>query len=1435
MNRFKKILAFLVVFVMCLQFVPVTKAANSQDVTYTATLDTPTINVSDEDQTVVLTVKTNKAVSMDSMTAYARVPDGLALKSIANETLGFTGGHYNMNNGKISWYSSDGENVSNDLLATITYTVPANTPAGTYEIEFEIELISSDWGTTWEDGATVSATLTIVEGSAGEPVEPTYAWTKVTDVGQLSADDLVIIVAADYDYALSTTQNKNNRGQAVVTKNGNFITFADDAGVQILTLEEGNFDGSFAFNTGDGYLYAASSSSNHLKTEEDLTDNSSWTITIEDGVTTIVAMGTNTRNIMRYNKSSSLFACYNSSSSVQDTVQLYKRTVVDSTCDHAGATYVAPATPTCQATGNIEHWFCEDCGKYFSDAGCTTEIAQADTVIAKSEHDFTGADDRICTVCGIYKDGSILTIDEVLAYGATLASGATTEYKYYVVGTITSVSNTTYGNIYITDDSENSLLIYGLYDDGVRYDAMATKPVAGDTIKVYGPIQKYGSTIEIVNAELIEHTVPTCYHNNVTFHAAAAATCSTPATLDHYYCDDCKKNYADEACTQVMDTIYVDDVLGDHTPSDEDERICSVCGTYIPNSILTIPEASEFGAGFGHNTYSTGKYYVTGTIQSISSATWGNMTIVDENNNTLYLYGLYSADGETRYDAMTTQPQVGDIITVYGILGQYNGKAQMKNGWMTAHTHEHKASGYDYDDNNHWSVCSCGQIIDGTTAPHDFSHSTEYTPGAFTGTHLVVHYCECGKPEVGETENCVDEKNNETQADGADGLCDFCGEHKCVMTLVTGKAATCSEDGWNDYYFCASCNKYFYEDHDNYFEIENLEEWKIGEGYIAATGEHVYVPGTYTWSGDHSTCTVVGTCACGATATATASSTSSVTTVGTCQTAEVVTYTADFAETWAVDQSMDVTGEKNLNNHTSTDVTYTNNGDTHSATYDCCGGAYVTNEDHDYTTGTSDYTCICGKVQEFTLYVRDNASTTFTVSVPYGATILDYIPAEAYTGITYLNNDYKIGYDKFDSWVISNSHEIMPADTVYVTPRVEFHGWYRGSDGWLYCDGSNDYVKSGWTLINHADYLENGTGSDWYYLDPVTGYRAEGLTRVPYPTVSINGVTYAPNAEDIAYAESKGNTFIDKDEAWFIFDENGKFQSDVTGKYEGTYATCYAVDGMIPWHYGLAKIANKYYYFVGDTVNGGNKVADGPVWITRTNGVEGLENGACYCFLGGVLAHNLTDIVDGKYYENGKLMMGAGLVKLEEGYIFVRSNGQVALGEYWVTEAKANGYVEGGKLYNFGEDGYLVIDPTVNGIVDGVYYKEGVPYYAGLIEIDGDYYYVRSNGEVATGWYYVTKTNGIDLGTNYLHFDEDGKLLDVKNGIYEGEDGKLYYYVNNRVTGAGLIEINGEYYYVKTSTGEVVTGTYYITVTNGMEGFTAGQKRVFDENGKLIR
>ena len=103
-----------------------------------------------------------------------------------------------------------------------------------------------------------------------------------------------------------------------------------------------------------------------------------------------------------------------------------------------------------------------------------------------------------------------------------------------------------------------------------------------------------------------------------------------------------------------------------------------------PNTFLEIPQANEIGILQGHNTYTAGKYFVTGTIESIANATYGNIYIQDAEGNKLYVYGLYTLGGATRFDKMDPQPQVGDTVIVYGVIGQYNGTAQMKNGWIVA-------------------------------------------------------------------------------------------------------------------------------------------------------------------------------------------------------------------------------------------------------------------------------------------------------------------------------------------------------------------------------------------------------------------------------------------------------------------------------------------------------------------------------------------------------------------------------------------------------------------------------------------------------------------------------------------------------------------------------------------------------------------------------
>lgn len=188
------------------------------------------------------------------------------------------------------------------------YTIEVETDKATYSKTGELTK-----ALTFTAGDVLNFNATVGDRAEVEEPGELTTYNLLTDIAELNAGDKIIIAAADSDFALSTTQNNNNRGQAAITKSGNTVSFNND--VQILTVEPGTTAGTFAFNTGSGYLYAASSSNNYLRTETTLSDNSSWKIEISGGPdysASIIAQGANTRNWLRYNDASSMFSCYSS-------------------------------------------------------------------------------------------------------------------------------------------------------------------------------------------------------------------------------------------------------------------------------------------------------------------------------------------------------------------------------------------------------------------------------------------------------------------------------------------------------------------------------------------------------------------------------------------------------------------------------------------------------------------------------------------------------------------------------------------------------------------------------------------------------------------------------------------------------------------------------------------------------------------------------------------------------------------------------------------------------------------------------------------------------------------------------------------------------------------------------------------------------------------
>ena len=383
-----------------------------------------------------------------------------------------------------------------------------------------------------------------------------------------------------------------------------------------------------------------------------------------------------------------------------------------------------------------------------------------------------------------------------------------------------------------------------------------------------------------------------------------------------------------------------------------------------------------------------------------------------------------------------------------------------------------------------------------------------------------------------------------------------------------------------------------------------------------------------------------------------------------------------------------------------------------------------------------------------------------------------------------------------------------------------WNGWFTDVNGkQYYKDG--ELQKTGWTVID----------GNTYYLDAETGYAATGIT-----TLIPNGAT---------------------ETARCVFDAEGVFQSDVTGVYSVGEDTYWLNSGIIEEEAGLKRVVREdgevnYYYFAvqknleereGLTLSAAVKstMLDGKdCWLHKTNGLA-LPEWGYYFDENGVILHDedtskngiLKDGEDLFYYVDG-IKAPAGMIKIGDDYYYANSKGQLIVNQTYYC-SRMNGLMKEG-TYAFDAEGKLIQGATdKNDIVkddDGVlrYYVNGKVTYVGLIEIDGDFYYVRSNGEVVTDCvYWITWTHGLKEA-GYYTFDENGKLTGTpKNGIVE-EDGVLHYYVNGTLTYAGLIKIGDDYYYVNSKCEVVRDCDYYISWTHDL--MPQGRYH-FDADGKL--
>ena len=191
--------------------------------------------------------------------------------------------------------------------------------------------------------------------------------------------------------------------------------------------------------------------------------------------------------------------------------------------------------PTCTEEGNIEYWYCADCGKYFSDETAGTEITKDKTVlVATGKHDWSewvtdsessctigGMRHRVCNDCGERQEEALPIGEHNMTHVAAVSATCIDE-----------------GNV------------------------------------EYWHCKECGKNFADENAEeLLEDVVLPLGSHKLEYVEQVSSTCVEAGNMAHWHCEICGKNFADRNAEELLADLSLP--LGAHNIVDGK---CMVCG-----------------------------------------------------------------------------------------------------------------------------------------------------------------------------------------------------------------------------------------------------------------------------------------------------------------------------------------------------------------------------------------------------------------------------------------------------------------------------------------------------------------------------------------------------------------------------------------------------------------------------------------------------------------------------------------------------------------------------------------------------------------------------------------------------------------------------------------------------------------------------------------
>ena len=254
---------------------------------------------------------------------------------------------------------------------------------------------------------------------------------------------------------------------------------------------------------------------------------------------------------------------------------------------------------------------------------------------------------------------------------------------FKIKGTITAIENTTYGNMYVTDET-GSVYIYGTLYEGAEKQFSKYGVEVGDIVVVEGPRGSYKGTPQLVNATILAIEKSLIKVESVDPETAelpiegGILTVTLTAKGDgvEVVIPEENKSWISVSGMNVSGTSAVvsfniaENAGGDRSSelsfkTTKSGKEYTAVTSFSQKGAIIEATAAEINAAADGDT----QYRITGYVSKVANTQYGNLYIRDHSGD-VFVYGTN--------DFANTGIEEGDIITVVGPKTSHNGP-QMKN------------------------------------------------------------------------------------------------------------------------------------------------------------------------------------------------------------------------------------------------------------------------------------------------------------------------------------------------------------------------------------------------------------------------------------------------------------------------------------------------------------------------------------------------------------------------------------------------------------------------------------------------------------------------------------------------------------------------------------------------------------------------------------